>query len=131
MAFVWAQYIKIAEELIAQGDSSLIESAYFRSSVSRAYYGAYCTARDIVEQTLGFSVPKGDSHTFVINKFKYSSGRVTRKVGEDLNRLHEKRRKVDYEASADIDSTYAKTALEQAQGIFKLFSDPNVKIDAK
>lgn len=129
MPFDWAEYIKIAEDLIVQGDSSPIESAYFRSSVSRAYYGAYCTARDIVEQKLDYTVPKGDSHKFVINKFMNSSGRVTKKVGEDLNRLHGKRRKVDYEASADINREFAKTALQQAQNIFKLFSDSSVKID--
>ncbi|MEO5355869.1 MAG: HEPN domain-containing protein [Nitrospirae bacterium YQR-1] len=131
MIFKWSEYIELSEQLINNGESSDIKSAYYRTSISRSYYGVYCIAKDKVEEYLGDKVPKGDSHTFVHDKFNYSSGRIAKKIGLDLQRLHIERKKADYDASEIFEKEQAKTILKQAKSLLKLYNDPNLKIDSR
>ena len=131
MAFEWSQFVELAEKLIGYGEGTGLESAYYRSAVSRSYYGVFCIARDKVEEILGYSVPPRDSHRFVIYKFTYSSTNITRKIGKDLDSLHKKRQKADYTNPEDIDITQAQKALEIAKRTLKNYEDTNLKIDAR
>jgi uncharacterized protein (UPF0332 family) len=68
MDFEWTQYIDLAEQLIEYANNSVLKSAYYRSSVSRSYYGVFCIARDKIKEE-GFDIRQHDSHNFVIGKF--------------------------------------------------------------
>lgn len=53
MAFDWSQFLELAKILKALGGRSNSDAA-LRSSVSRAYYAAFCSARNYVRDNLGF-----------------------------------------------------------------------------
>ena len=50
MSFDWHQYLDLAQELAGQQQKPSTEDARLRSAASRAYYGAYCAARNKLEQ---------------------------------------------------------------------------------
>ena len=73
---------------------------HMESSVSRAYYAAFCKARNYLRDIEGRSIPStGDAHVFVRDEFRYSADRLRRKIGNNLNRLRIDRNKVDYDDS--------------------------------
>ena len=70
-----------------------------RSAISRAYYAAFCSARNYLrdkehDQDIRAG---GDVHGYVRKQFKTSEDEVAREVGEDLARLVAKRNLADYE----------------------------------
>ncbi len=60
MSFDWQRYLVIAQNLSAQAAASTDSEALCRSAVSRAYFGAYCHARNYAKDFLGFD-PREDS----------------------------------------------------------------------
>ncbi|MHC1594076.1 MAG: hypothetical protein ACXQT2_02070, partial [Methanotrichaceae archaeon] len=100
--FEWIQYLNLAKEL-ARSDN---DEAKLRSSISRAYYAAFCNAKNYLEDVDHQNVPKDQAHSFVINYFKgYDEGRKKksnrrRKIGFDLERMRNKRVMADYQRDA-------------------------------
>lgn len=94
MVFDWSQYLALAEELAEQKDNE----AALRSAVSRAYYAAFCLAREHLLNTnmLFRSRPRRPrlSHQTVWLTYRRD---VDRRIGIDGNRLRELRNLVDYE----------------------------------
>jgi len=100
MMFDWSDYLDLAKELAGLTASQATEEAKLRSSVSRAYYAAFCKARNYLRDIEGRSIPStGDAHVFVRDEFRYSADRLRRKIGKNLNRLRIDRNKVDYDDS--------------------------------
>ena len=98
MTFDWSEYLKLAQELAGDAANSPNEEAKLRSSVSRAYYAAFCKARNHLRDIDGNQIPpKVNVHTYVRNQFKNSSDKSRKKIGNDLNRLRLRRNKADYE----------------------------------
>ncbi len=95
MTFSWAQFVEIAEYLKNQGDinESLQEAAY-RSSVSRAYYGAYRHAENYAKDT-GNYAPNGIG-TDHGNLRSWFTGRDKGEISRRLSRLHQWRKECDY-----------------------------------
>ena len=119
MTFDWSEYLKLAQELAGQAVGPAEEEAKLRSSVSRAYYAAFCKARNYLRDIKGdFSIPStGAAHGYVISVFKSSSDRLGRKVGDDLDRLRIRRTKVDYDDSVTGLLSIAKISLKSAQDV--------------
>ncbi len=126
MSFDWSKYVELAEKLIEQEKDEKLESAYYRSSVSRSYYGAYCLARDLLISK-GFDIPRIDAHRAVREAFQQGSNRVIKKVGEDLRRLWGERKNADYDAPQSFDKVRAEKALKLAKRLLALYSDHNVQ----
>jgi uncharacterized protein (UPF0332 family) len=100
MMFDWSDYLDLAKELAGQTVNQATEEAKLRSSVSSAYYAAFCKARNYLRDIEGRSIPStGDAHVFVRDEFRYSADRLCRKIGNNLNRLRMDRNKVDYDDS--------------------------------
>lgn len=101
MSFNWEEYLALAHELI--GDSVAIpcgSNAKIRSSTSRAYYSAYCIARNYVENVTGDTSGKyrsGGSHSAVQAAYKRLPSQRAKKVATELERMQEAREKADYE----------------------------------
>lgn len=95
MKFDWQKYLELAQELI-EGDTN---EAKQRSSISRAYYAAFCYARNYLRDYLDFK-PRNDKneHQAVIKEFqKYDrKNRKMIEIGNDLSRLRLDRNKADY-----------------------------------
>ena len=94
MAFDWSQYLVLAEELAEQPGNE----AALRSAVSRAYYAAFCLAREHLLHTTELFGSRSRrprlSHRTVWLTYQRD---VDRRIGMDGNRLRELRNLVDYE----------------------------------
>jgi hypothetical protein len=97
MSFDWSQYLRLAEELAGQGTAPSSPEAKLRSSVSRSYYAAYCTARNHLRDVDGLVIPRDDAHKFVREAFANSADTSRKQVGADLDRLRIDRNKTDYD----------------------------------
>lgn len=98
MTFDWSEYLKLAQELAGDGAGSPNEEAKLRSSVSRAYYAAFCKARNHLRDIDGYQISQHvNVHKHVRDQFKDSSNKARKKIGTDLDRLRKRRNKADYD----------------------------------
>ena len=98
MSFNWSEYLNIARELAGQATASSSAEAKKRCAISRAYYAAFCSARNhLRDKDHDQDIPVGgEAHGYVRRQFKTSEDKVRREIGEDLARLVAKRNLVDY-----------------------------------
>lgn len=98
MNFDWSEYLNLAQELAGQATSPSSQEAKLRSAISRAYYAAFCKARNHLRDKEGHVIPSGgEAHQYVQNQFQRGGDKVRRKVGANLTRLHIYRKNADYE----------------------------------
>ncbi|MCK4416623.1 MAG: hypothetical protein KAV99_00460 [Candidatus Latescibacteria bacterium] len=109
MSFNWRDYVDLAEELLNRE-----EEACLRSSISRAYYGAFCIARN----RKGYKNYTGaDIHWKVIDEYKNSSDRNEQDIGRILDKLRRSRNKADYNEDRPISKPLAERAVTSANQI--------------
>ena len=94
MGFDWKEYLDLARFLAGQSDSYSQEAAH-RSGVSRAYFAAYCHARDYATGQLGFT-PSGGVEDHADLRQHYDSRRQTA-IALDLDELRRWRNQCDYD----------------------------------
>ncbi|KYK27645.1 MAG: hypothetical protein HXS48_16615 [Theionarchaea archaeon] len=117
MRFVWSQYLTLAKELAGHSVTASTE-AKLRSSVSRAYYAAFCEARNYLRNELGYPIPTtGEAHKLVIDNLKTSIEPKLRRVGINLDRLRIDRNKTDYKDSVTGLHSMTKMALMLSEQI--------------
>ncbi len=98
MSFDWSEYLILAQELTSTSINSPIQEAHLRAAISRAYYAAFCKARNYLFYKDGYSTPGGiNVHWDVVDKFEASSDMTRRRVGALLRSLRGIRNIVDYE----------------------------------
>ena len=113
MSFDWSSFVVLAENLLSNEEES-----YFRFSMSRAYYGVFCIARN----SKGMKEYKGPYvHKAVISKFKDSNDRSERNIGRILDNLRKSRNDSDYNEDIIISKDLAKRRLHQAKQILHIF----------
>jgi uncharacterized protein (UPF0332 family) len=79
MTFDWSEYLKLAQELAGQAVSPANKEAKLRSSVSRAYYAAFCKARNYLRDIGGHLIPSTpEAHIYVRDEFKRSPNKLGR-----------------------------------------------------
>ena len=118
MSFNWSEYLWLANALLSDPNSPGPEEASFRSAISRAYYAAFCSARNFGRDRREF-VPQRDArdHWLVINTFSNSYDRDRRKIGLDLDRLYTHRCLADYEDFLRDPGSTAKASVETARKV--------------
>lgn len=89
--FDWANYLMLARDLAAPG----ADGAALRSAVSRAYYAAFCQARNILRQD-GVNTDDLRSHWSLWNIYRDDPDPVRQIIGEDGNRIRGYRSQADY-----------------------------------
>lgn len=96
MSFNWSGYLTLAQELAGKVSASSQE-AKLRSAISRAYYGAYCSARNhLIRQD--HQIPKtGEAHKVVPKIFMSKKDLLSMRIASNLDRLRKDRRDADYE----------------------------------
>src|SRR3989304_5488894 len=114
MPFEWKAFVDLAGALQQQAGGSRNTEALLRTAISRAYFGAFCHARNYARDFLGFD-PRNtpDDHGGLRAHLKGK-----RRVGdaERLDRLRQWRNKGDYldELAIDLNAT-ALAALRDAE----------------
>jgi len=119
VGFDWSEYLNLARELAGQATSISSNEAKRRSAISRAYFAAFCSAKNHLEyKDHNAKIPPGgEAHGYVWRQFKESDNQLRREVGEDLNRLNTHRGKADYAPTiSKIDDT-TFTALLIAENV--------------
>ncbi|MFH1097610.1 MAG: HEPN domain-containing protein [Candidatus Desantisbacteria bacterium] len=109
MSFDWKSYLLLSEELIKRS-----EEACLRSSISRAYYGVFCIARN----KKGYKLHKGSNiHSKIIDEYK--EDKTLQKVGWNLDELRRARNCADYDDSREIKKSMAESMLLLAKQVLK------------
>lgn len=109
MSFDWKDYVYLAEELLGRQEESAL-----RSSISRAYYGVFCIARN----KKGYKNYTGSNvHLTVINAYKNSQDRNEQSIGQTLDKLRKSRNKADYNEDRLIDKSLAERMVCSAKQI--------------
>jgi len=122
MSFDWSEYLNLAQELAGQAVGLSCQEAKSRSAISRAYYAAYCKARNHLRSE-GHAIPRGgQAHTYVRDQFKNSPYKVRKGVGAHLNRLRKDRNQADYDDTVTRLSAKTKKALRLAKVVISKLS---------
>ena len=111
--FDWNTYLQLAEELSERG-----QEEYKRTAISRAYYSAFHSARNLLEQKNFFYKSRKNVHFAVWNSYE-NLGREYRKISIKGDRLKLKRTKADYDTKLSNIDKLMKDALREAQDINK------------
>jgi len=117
MAFEWKAYVELARELEKQALAASNKEAWYRTVISRAYYGAFCHARNYAQVEHKFQ-PKGeaDDHKRLTALFV---GKFTQ-VGKRLKSLRQLRNMADYENDPPLHwDIAARSAILEAEKILQ------------
>ena len=118
MAFAWAEYLSVAQFIHSQAPAGASQEALLRCAISRAYYAAFCHARNYARDRHGF-VPRynGDDHSLVRRHF---STRRERGVANKLDNLRDWRNICDYEDHVADLLKWLPIALAEAQAVIAI-----------
>ena len=141
MKFNWVEYLDLAKELAyitstistdSETDSKpTISEPKLRSSISRAYYAAFCTARnylrDILHDPRLSKARTGDinEHQYVSEEFRCNQSKNKKmiEIGNDLSRLRQFRNKADYEDTIYTLEKEVKLSLKLAENIIEKITE--------
>lgn len=100
MSFDWSEYFRLAFDLDvrARSEANLqAQEAKWRTAISRAYYAAWCKARNKLRDEGSADTSCLQDHGCVIRKFQESSDPARRQIGITLSRMIDNRRRADYQ----------------------------------
>jgi len=122
MNFDWRDYIKLAEKLRNESNKNALEEAYYRSIISRSYYGVFCILR--IKAGLEFYRPRpntGDPgvHEKVIGYYKNSKIPEEKLVGKFLDDLRKERNNADYDRRKRVGKDLAERAISKAKELLE------------
>ncbi len=95
MSFDWREYLNLAKMLGGLGESRYSQEAAERSAVSRAYYAAFCWARNYAEQRFNFKRSGTGKDHKCLREFLKQQGKL--QMASDLNKLRNWRNTCDYD----------------------------------
>jgi uncharacterized protein (UPF0332 family) len=126
MSFNWLDYLSLAHYMMSSAEEFPDEEACYRSIVSRAYYAVYCQTRNYVRDTDKKEFYSND-HQALQDHLKTHPHKDRKKIGHQLTRLHQHRKKADYDDElGELPINKAKAALTEAtriqQGLNRLAS---------
>jgi uncharacterized protein (UPF0332 family) len=130
MSFDWSEYLRLAQELVGQPTPPAGQETRQRSALSRAYYAAFCQARNYLRDQEGLTLPVGGHvHAYVRDHFRNSSDSGQNRIGHALNRLRIDRNKADYDDSVtglDTMTTGAIIVAQQVLGLLRMLQGRTV-----
>lgn len=107
----------MAEHLARQGGEG-----FYRSAVSRAYYGVFGHIRETLEQVTDRRFSRGrDVHRGVANALRNDSRPAALEVADALNELRQERNVADYQTLVRFDVDRARDAISMARNIQNRF----------
>lgn len=114
--FDWHGFLQVAEDLAARNDE-----AGLRSAISRAYYGAFCSARNHLRDHEGVHITKtGAGHRIVWDEFEASPDGDRRQIAKLGVRLRRSRNKADYDDEVNRLADLADDAIADAEQVLEL-----------
>lgn len=124
MSFDWSDYLALAEILNNTASISPVPEANFRSAISRAYYAAFCKARNFLKSSDGYNPPEdGTIHKDVMEIFMYSSDQDRSFIGLLLKDMRWKRNIVDYNDEFWDQRAKAEAVLIDAREVIQILKE--------
>lgn len=121
MSFNWRDYHRLAGQLNSNPTAFGVDEAVFRCVTSRAYYSAFCDARNIAVAKHGLTWGRDDNiHRIVGEHFDNRTTKFEKRIGWRLSLLRRRRNQADYDdliAQPDTPAGIASEALELARRI--------------
>jgi uncharacterized protein (UPF0332 family) len=116
MPFDWKEFLNLSRFLAGQSAAGLDVEAAHRSAVSRAYYAAFCHARNYAQDREGFA-PEYDSsdHQGVRNHLRSRAGFSG--IPSKLDALRQRRNRSDYNDSVPSLSNDLAAAMREAEDV--------------
>ena len=131
MKFDWSEYFNLANELIKTDANE----AKQRSSISRAYYAAFCIAKNYLRDNLGDPSlskknPDINLHQYVAKEFREIDPRNKKmtEIARDLTLLRTLRNNADYEDTIFSLQKNTQMSLQLAQNIIDNVNKLNKEI---
>jgi uncharacterized protein (UPF0332 family) len=124
MSFDWSEYYQLSRELAGLATDVATPEAKMRSAISRAYYAAFCKARDYLQQAYpDDEFPQGaDIHYYVPRRFGSSTDKLRKDIADHLQMLRTYRNRADYDGVVrDLNST-TQQALRRANSVLQQLS---------
>jgi uncharacterized protein (UPF0332 family) len=117
--FDWREYLNLAKFLLDLKSSEVSKEALYRCAISRAYYSAFCWARNYAQRNLGFKpTGKGEDHKLV-REILAKKGFI--EIAEKLDDLRRWRNSCDYKDVIDNDlNSIAFNLIKYAEDIIQI-----------
>ncbi|RLA98419.1 MAG: hypothetical protein DRG83_14520 [Deltaproteobacteria bacterium] len=117
MAFDWREFLELAKDLVDRAGTNYSAEAANRTAVSRAYYAAFCWARNYAESRLGFQRRSGVQDHERLRRYLTAQGKP--QMASRLNRLRGWRNDCDYDDQVPNISNRVKSALKTANKVIQ------------
>jgi hypothetical protein len=119
--FDWRDYLALANDLSSGARGTLVQiqmsEATSRCAVSRAYYAAFCHARNYASAYLGFVPTNTGADHWMLRPHLERPGR--KDVANRLRRLHTWRKQCDYDNAVVHLATTVSNALREATDVIQ------------
>ena len=117
--FDWQDYLKLAEELNTDKlQNSSIKEAYYRTIISRFYYGIL----GIAKIKSGITTKSAVVHKEVFEYFQKQNHLHCKQIAQILDSLRKERNKCDYDAEETIGEKEATYIYEKCQIFLELIN---------
>ena len=119
--FDWYQYLVLAEYLYDNRDTFPDREACLRAAISKAYYAAFCSARNYARDFDRLVLDESaQDHGSVKRHYIRAPDPKNRQVGNSLDRLRDSRNQADYSDEIDKLEELAKSAISQSRQVHTL-----------
>jgi len=122
MSFNWKEFLDLAKYLKEEESSQYTKQSAFRTSASRAYFAAYCQARNYAGRKLGYT-PGPNPSADHGNLRRFFQNKQMRQLANHLNALRRWRNQCDYDESIDDLETLVKSSIKKAEYILSKTSN--------
>jgi ribosomal protein S9 len=117
MPFDWREYLNLAQSLQGHSGGSFSQEAAFRCAVSRAYFAAFCHARNFARDRQSFKPSyKADDH-YLLKQYFRKTGRT--EIARKLDCLREWRNNCDYDDDVSNINRMLNDAIKHSSDIFE------------
>lgn len=115
MPFEWRAFVELARDLRQQASGAAPSEALLRTALSRAYFGAFCHARNYAAASLGFQ-PRNDADDHGRLRAHLKGKRAG--IAHRLDRLRQWRNDGDYLDSLTFDlDAVVSAAISEAERV--------------
>ena len=117
MPFTWREYLDLAKALPTQCQHVSSLEATERCSVSRAYYAAFCHARNYARVHLGFVPTNSGSDHRLVRQFYVRRGMPD--IAQRLASMHQWRKLCDYNDIVPNTTAMFTNAMREAEYVIR------------
>jgi len=126
MAFEWQKFVELARALQQQATGTAQPEAILRTAMSRAYYGAFCFARNYAERWLKYTPAGTEEDHRGLRDYLWTKKRQN--VARSLDQLRKWRNSADYNDDLPYDPALTvSSAIHEAERVFAALPPPRTK----